>query len=198
VPLALMGLNEGVNAFLGDDGTLLEEFYLPAYIRRYPYLLARLDPDSTTMSLCFDPSSGLVQEDGEGAALFEGEQPTQETQALLQFCQNFEEAGMRTQQFIEELKKAELLMEGEVAIQRPEQPDQPYIYRGFQMIDQNKLQEVRGDKLRTWNQNGILPLIYAHLFSLDLMRVIFAKQLLRGKGPVAEALAAQGTAEATA
>jgi hypothetical protein len=175
---------------MSEDGTVTEDVYLPAYVRRYPYLLARLDPNADTMSLCFDPSSGLVEENGEGKRLFEGDEPTQDTKDLLQFCQNFEEAGMRTQQFVEEIKKAGLLMEGEVSIQRPEQPDQPYIYRGFQMIDQNKLQDVHGDKLRTWNQNGILPLIYAHLFSLDLMRVIFAKQIMQGKGPVAEAMAA--------
>jgi hypothetical protein len=198
VPLALMGLNEGINVYLGEDGMVQEDIYLPAYIRRYPYMLARLDPNSETMSLCFDPSSGLIEENGEGKALFEGDEPTQETKDLLQFCQNFEEAGMRTQQFVEELRNAELLMEGEVSIQRPEQPDQPYVYRGFQMVDQNKLRELRGDKLRTWNQNGILPLIYAHLFSLDLMRVIFAKQILQGKGPVADAIAAEAKTAETA
>ncbi len=47
VPLALMGLNEGVNVFMGDDGKLTEAFiYVPAYIRRYPYMLARLNPQA--------------------------------------------------------------------------------------------------------------------------------------------------------
>lgn len=183
VPLALMGLNEGVNVFFEEDGKAREDFYIPAYIRRYPYLLARLDPNSETMSLCFDPSAGLVEENGEGNALFDGDQPSEQTQALLQFCQNFEEAGIRTQQFVDELKKAELLMDGEVAISRPDQPDQPYIYRGFMMINQEKLAEVRGDKLRTWNQNGMLGLIYAHLFSLDVMRIVFGKQVAQGKVP---------------
>ena len=76
-------------------------------------------------------------------------------------------------------------MDGELAIQRPEVPEKPYVYRGFKMVSQEKLREVRGDQLRTWNQNGMLPLIYAHLFSLDLMRVIFAKQVEQGKGPAA-------------
>ena len=184
VPLALMGLNEGVNVFFDDEGKALEDFYVPAYIRRYPFLLARLDPNSETMSLCFDPSSGLVEEGDEGDALFDGEQPTETTQRLLQFCQNFEEAGMRTQQFMDEIKSADLLMDGEVAIARPDQPDKPYVYRGFQMINQEKLLEVRGDKLRTWNQSGMLPLIFAHLFSLDIMRIVFGKQVEQGKLPV--------------
>ena len=39
------------------------------------------------------------------------------------------------------------------------------------------------EQLRKWNENGILALIFAHLFSLELMRVIFAKQVAQGKGP---------------
>ena len=183
VPLALMGLNEGVNVFFDDDGKPLEDFYLPAYIRRYPYILARLDPNSETMSLCFDPQSGLVEEMEDGNALFDGDQPSAMTNDLMQFCQNFEEAGMRTQAFVEEIKKADLLMDGEVAIARPEEPDKPYVYRGFQMINQEKLLEVHGDKLRSWNQSGLLPLIYAHLFSLDLMRIVFGMQIAQGKVP---------------
>jgi len=183
VPLALLGLNEGVSVFFDDEGKPIEDFYIPAYIRRYPFMLARLDPNSETMSLCFDPLSGLVDVGEEGNPLFDGDQPSQTTQELMQFCQNFEEAGMRTQQFMEELKSADLLMDGEVAIARPEDPEKPYVYRGFQMINQEKLQDLRGDKLRTWNQSGLLPLIYAHLFSLDIMRVVFGKQVQQGKLP---------------
>ena len=32
--------------------------YLPAYIRRYPFLLARLNPQSDELSLCFDSDVG--------------------------------------------------------------------------------------------------------------------------------------------
>ena len=52
------------------------------------------------------------------------------------------------------------------------------------MVDETKLRELRGDVLRGWNQNGLLPLVYAHLFSLDLMRDIFGRQVAAGKGPV--------------
>jgi hypothetical protein len=186
VPLALMGLNEGINTYFDDSGAAVEDFYVPAYVRRYPFLLAKLDSSSDNMSLCFDPSSDLVGEFKDGIALFDKEgQPSEHTQGILQFCQRFEEAGQRTALFIEELKKHELLMEGEVAIQRGDagKDAQPYVYRGFSMVNQEKLRDIRGDVLRTWNQNGMLALIYAHLMSLDLMRVIFARQTAQGKGP---------------
>lgn len=182
VPLALMGLNEGVNTFVDTEGKLLNPVYVPAYIRRYPFLLARLNPGSEELSLCFDPTSGAIGEFEEGDALFADGKPTDPVNAVLEFCKNFEEAGQRTSLFVEELKKADLLMDGEVAIQ-PEGSDKPYVYRGFQMVDEDKLRELRGDVLRKLMQNGILGLIFAHLFSLQLMREVFAEQVKAGKVP---------------
>lgn len=52
------------------------------------------------------------------------------------------------------------------------------------MVNQEKLRDIRGDVLRGWNQNGLLPLIYAHVFSLELMRDLFGRQAQQGKGPV--------------
>ena len=191
VPLALMGLNEGINVYFDDEGTPLDDAYVPAYIRRYPFLLARLKPDTDEMSLCFDPSCDVIGEFEDGNALFADGEPSEHTKGLLSFCEQFEQAGARTQAFIEEITKEGLLMEGEVAIQQNDKPDQPYVYRGFKMINQDKVVDMRGDQLRTLNQNGILPLIYAHLFSLDLMRVIFAMQVAQGKGPIAASGSAQ-------
>jgi hypothetical protein len=83
---------------------------------------------------------------------------------------------------MQDLRKSDLLMEGEVAIQ-PEGHDQPFIYRGFRMVDEEKLRDLRGDELRKMNQNGMLPILYAHLFSLSQMRDVFARQMQQGKAP---------------
>ncbi len=183
IPLALMGLNEGVNVFMGDDGKLTEtNFYVPAYVRRYPYMLARLRPDSDELSLCFDPTSEALGAFDEGDVLFENGQPSQTTKAILDFAEQFEQAGARTQAFMNELREQDLLMEGEVTIQA-DQNQQPFVYRGFQMINEEKLAGLRGDQLRKMSQSGMLPLLYAHLFSLSLMREIFARQVTLGKTP---------------
>jgi hypothetical protein len=58
------------------------------------------------------------------------------------------------------------------------------VYRGFKMVDQEKLRELRGDVLRTMNQNGMLALVFAHLFSLEHMSEVFARQVTQGKGPI--------------
>ena len=175
VPLALMGLNEGVNVFFDDEGAAAGPVYVPAYARRYPYMLARLSPDSADLSLCFDPTTDLIGDFADGATLFDGDQPSEACRATLQFCEQFEIAGKKTAAFVAELAKRDLLMAGEITI-RPDDGGQPFIYRGFQMVDEKKLRDLPGNVLREWNRNGVLTPIAAHLMSLSLISDIFARQ----------------------
>jgi hypothetical protein len=182
LPIALFGLNDGVNTFIGEDGKILPDIYVPAYIRRYPFILAKLQAGSDDMSLCFDPSSGVVKKQDEGQPLFgDDQQPSEYTQGVLDFCKKFEESGHRTRSFLEELKKLDILMDGEIAITRSDAPDTPFLYRGFQMVDEKKLRELPTDTLEALNKNGMIMLIHAHLFSLNLMRKLFERQVMQGK-----------------
>ena len=75
IPLALMGLHEGANTFFDAEGKLLDDaVYVPAYLRRYPFMLARLTEATDQLSLCFDPTSGAVGDEGD--ALFDGDEPS--------------------------------------------------------------------------------------------------------------------------
>jgi hypothetical protein len=189
LPIALFGLNEGVNTFM-EDGKLTSAVYVPAYARRYPFMLAKLRPDAEELSLCFDPTAGVIGHRDDGLALFDANlQPTEYTRGVLDFCRRFEEAGQRTKLFMEELAKLGLLMEGEIAITRNDQPDRPFVYRGFQMVNEEKLRELPRETLETIHKNGMLILIHAHLFSLNLMRVLFERQVVQGKMPAAPSAA---------
>ena len=180
VPLALLGLNEGVNVFMGEDGKFTENVYVPAYVRRYPFMLAKLRPDTDELSVCFDPTADAIGPFDEGDALFEDGQPADATKQILEFCEQFEQAGQRTEAFMKDLVESELLMDGELSIQ-PDAEKPPFIYRGFQMVNEDKLRELRGDQLRKMNQSGLLPLVYAHLFSMSVMRDVFGRQMALGK-----------------
>jgi hypothetical protein len=184
VPLALMGLNEGVNTLVEADGTLRrEDGYVPAYIRRYPWMLVRLNPDKEEMSLCFDPTCDIIGEQEEGQPLIENGEATQLTKDLLQFCEQFEESALRTNAFMTELVETGLLMDGELSITTGD-TEQPFVYRGFLMVNEEKLRDLRGDQLRKMSQNGMLPLLYSHLLSLQGMSEIFNRQRQLGLGPV--------------
>ena len=192
-----MGLNEGVNVFVDAEGKLIGDTYVPAYIRRYPFMLARTRPDSDELSLCFDRDSGLVGDYEEGNALFQDGKPSETTNAILKFCEDFETSAQRTNAFVGDLVKEDLLIDGEVSISSSTGQATPFIYRGFRMVSEEKIRNLRGDELRRMNQSGMLPLIMAHLFSLPLLREIFTKQVAQGKGPkVPEGMQAPAPANA--
>lgn len=184
IPIALMGLNEGVNVFIGDDGKLNDtNVYVPAYVRRYPFMLARLRPDAEELSLCFDPTAEGIGAFDDGEPLFVDGKPSETTANILSFNEQFEQAGARTANFMTELRELDLLMEGEVTLQIAGN-DKPYVYRGFQMINEEKLNDLRGDQLRKIQKSGLLPLLYAHLFSLSTLPAVFDRQVSQGKAPV--------------
>jgi len=183
VPLALMGMNEGINVFVDDEGKVTAPIYIPAYARRYPFMLAKLRAESDDLSLCFDPTTDLIGAFDDGEALFDGDQPSESCKSSLHFCEQFEIGAKKTANFVAELTKHNLIIDGEVNLQVPGM-DKPFSYRGFGMVDENKLRELRGDILRGWAQSGMLALIYAHIFSLELVSDVFGRQVQMGKGPV--------------
>ncbi len=170
-PLVLLGLQEGQNFFLNEDGTWRANTYVPAYVRRYPFILARIRPESEDLSLCFDDKCEEIGE-GKEQPFFDGGEPTQVTKNVLSFCEEFEKSIQRTHAFAQELKTQGLLMDGEVSIQMSGS-DKPSVYRGFQMVNEEKLKELRGDQARKLIQNGALPLIYAHMMSVQIIRELF-------------------------
>lgn len=190
VPLALVGLREGENLFVDADGQWQRDAYIPGYVRRYPFVLARLTPDAKDLSLCFDEQCDLFSE-GEQSNLFDGTEPSETTKGVLQFCEQFEIAVQRTRAFAEELKELDLLMDGEAQITLQDGSPASQ-FRGFRMINEQKLQELRGDQHRKLVKSGALGLIYAHLFSLSHMQTLYGKQVQKdadtgATAPVGEA-----------
>lgn len=179
-PLALVGLSEGANLFLDQAGNWRPDTYLPAYVRRYPFMLAKLTDAATELSLCFDDKSGLIEAgDAPGAEpLFEDGQPSEVTKSALGFCDQFEQSVQRTRAFVDELQSLGLLIDGEVTLQQTSQ-EQPAVYRGFRMVSEDKLKALRGDQLRKLTQNSGLGLIYAHMFSLPQIRELFVLEQRR-------------------
>ena len=88
------GLNEGVNTFIGEDQKLVSDVYVPGYVRRYPFILARLRQDSDEMSLCFDPTVGVIGKHERGYRTCSTRRPSRLNipRACWNFCRRFEEA----------------------------------------------------------------------------------------------------------
>lgn len=172
-PLALTGLVEGQNLFIDSADEWRADSYVPAYVRRYPFMLAKLTPQSEQLSLVFDDTCPQIVA-GEGEPLFAGVDPSEATRNVLNFCEQFEQSVARTRQVVEEIQKLDLFMDAEVSIQRPDMP-QPAVFRGFKMVSEEKLREIRGDQARKLVQNGVLGLIYAHMLSMSLIGELHAR-----------------------
>ena len=170
MPVALTGSPGSGNQFVQADGNWKTGVYIPAYLRRYPFILAKAQPDATELTLCFDPESSTIVESEEGN-LFMGDDPTELTKAVLQICQWFENRIHKTQQFVKDIQELDILIDGHASIQFPEK--EPTTFRGFQIVSEAKLKNLADEDIRSLSKSGALALIHAHLFSLKNIERLF-------------------------
>lgn len=170
-PLALMGLSKR-NDFFDDKGQAIGKFYIPAYVRRYPFILAKLGSEAENLTLCFDPGCGLLGKFEDGALLFEGDSPSEKTNQIVKFCQDFDTSAAFTQKFVKELQKFDLLVEGNATVKNGHGSAKPTRYAGFLIVDEKRLRDVDGSQLKEWCRNGVMSMIMAHLHSLNLVSAL--------------------------
>jgi hypothetical protein len=188
VPIAVMGLDTGENRFVdAQSGALPRGFYVPAYVRRYPWLLAKR-PTDDQLILCFDPSSGVVRAGGRGGyPLFAGDEPSPALSRIIAFCHAFEAAAARTEILIGNLIALDLLKDAALDV-RTEALAQSPAYAGFQIVDGARLLDIAPARLRDMAHDGTLQWIHDHLQSLDLMDTLFGKGRGRKPARIARAL----------
>jgi len=167
LPIAVMGLNAGENMFLRDDGLFEPGCYVPAYIRRYPFVFAN-DDTAKQMVLCIDRAAEFVVEGGD-MPFFDGNEPSDYTKSCIEFCNNFEVERQRTMSFIQLLKDLDLF-ETKTASFTPANPDgtmgEPQKIAEYFGVSEDRLNKLPTEKLVEIRDNGALAQIYAHLLSL--------------------------------
>lgn len=165
-PVAAMGLNAGENLFI-EDGDFRPDAYIPAYVRRYPFVFAN-DEEQKRLVLCIDRAAPFVVEGGE-TPLFENGQPSGYVNFGMEFCNNFEQERVRTESFVKLLSDLDLF-EVKEAVFTPRdengQPGQPQKLADYFAVSEEKLKALPAEKLAELRDNGALGQIYAHLVSL--------------------------------
>ena len=166
-PVAVMGLRQGENLFVSDAGAFRAEAYIPAYVRRYPFVFAN-DEVQKRLILCIDRDASFVKEGGATPLFVEG-QPSPYVQQAMEFCNNFEQERLRTEAFVKLLTDLDLL-ETREAVFTPRNPDgttaAPQKIAEYFAVSEDKLKALPADKLAELRDNGALGQIYAHLVSL--------------------------------
>lgn len=161
VPAAVVGLKNDSNLFIKPDGAWVNGAYLPAYVRRYPFILMD-DPENKQFVLCLDDGCGLLKEDGE-FPLFEGEQPSAFTKSAMEFCAALRQQGDATDAFVKELKAHDLLVPNNAEITAPD--GTRFVLSGFLIIDPKKFDALPDSVILQWRKKGWLGLVYAQLLS---------------------------------
>ena len=183
LPIAVMGLNAGENMFLRDDGLFEPGVYIPAYVRRYPFVFAN-DDAAQKMVLCIDRAAEFVVEKDPDQPFFESNgEPSQYTKNCIEFCNNFEIERQRTMSFVQLLKDLDLF-ESKTASFTPMNPDgtpgESQKIAEYFGVSEEKLNKLPKDKFLELRDNGALAQIYAHLMSLigwdRLVALALAKQ----------------------
>lgn len=172
MPLVVLGVNPTHNAYVNGKGEWAAETYIPAYVRRYPFIFSE-NEGSDDLTLCVDMDAASVGK-GEGVAFFDDKKAASElTQQGLEFCKNFHIQLQQTREFCEALKAADLLIDQQASITLAD--GQTQNLSGFQIVDEPKFRQLPAETLQKFHERGWLGLIYAHLISTGSMGKLVAQ-----------------------
>jgi hypothetical protein len=166
MPVVVMGMRDKENLYVSDSGEW-ESKYIPAFIRRYPFVFSTSD-DGVTLTLCIDENFDGCNEEGKGERMFDadGEQ-TQYLNNVLEFLKEYQAHFLRTKQFCKRLVELDLLepMGAEFNIPGGEKRT----LSGFQAVSRKRLKELSSEQLAELMESDELELIYVHMQSMSNM-----------------------------
>ncbi|MBY6048807.1 SapC family protein [Vannielia litorea] len=162
VPSVILGLDGSRNAFIGKKGNWLGS-YVPAYIRRYPFVLSQQDKTGT-QTLHIDDSAACLATKGKGEALFDaGGKPTPYLEGVLKFQQDYQAQHQRTQAYAQRLADLELLKPMQANYTTPS--GEKRTLQGFFTVDREKLKGLEDDAALQMFRNDELECTFLHLAS---------------------------------
>lgn len=185
MPVAIQGLEPGINLCVGADGRWLTP-YIPSHYRSYPFRM--LPTDSGEHVLCIDESSGLVS-DNPGELFFKEDGTTaQSIVEILNFFNQIEGNRKLTRNICEVLQQHGLIQPWPITVQS-EQGDQNL--NGLYRIDEAALNALTADALATVRDTGGLTIAYCQLLSMQHLSTLSSMAKAH-----AEAEAARAASEA--
>ena len=177
-PVAMLGLRSRENLYVDDQERWLAG-YVPAFVRRYPFVLAELSGQS--MGVCIDEAfAGLNDEEGE--ALFDGRgNNTPFLQNALDFLNRYQQEYRRTEAFCQRLEQAGLLVEMNAKADLVD--GRSFTVSGLLVVDEKKLMALPDMLALSLFRAGELHLISMHLMSLSNMKTLVDRMAQR-KSPL--------------
>ena len=174
-PVTLMGVREQENLYV-DAGGEWSAKYIPAFIRRYPFVFSSAN-DGATLTLCIDESFEGCNTEGRGERLFDakGEQ-TQYLNSTLDFLKEYQVHYRATKAIAQRVVELDLLEPMGVQFTIPS--GEKRTVTGFQVVNREKLKALDAETFAKLAKTDELELIYVHLQSMRN----FAKMLEKVAG----------------
>jgi SapC protein len=170
MPIAVLGYREGRNLFVDAQGQWAEGAYVPAYVRRYPFVIGQgAKPDEPILYL--DRDSDIVvdmADEAEADALFVDGAPSERVKQALEFCGAFQQQAPLTQAFVDAINKHDLLENKEIRLDLPK--GQQQLLTGLRIIDEAKFNALPDEEFLVWRRQGWVAAVYWHWASMDNFR----------------------------
>jgi len=169
LPHAIIGTRQQENLFVNSEGEWQGK-YVPAFIRRYPFVFSSAD-DGQTLTLCIDESYPGFNREGHGERLFDAEgNQTLYLKNVLEFLRSYQLSFQATTEFCRKIQELDILtdMQANVTFATGETNR----LTGFQGVDREKLRELSDDSVLELHKSGGLDALHAHLLSMQNFRLI--------------------------
>jgi hypothetical protein len=172
IPVALLGLRGNENLFVDMEGKWKEGAYVPAFFRRYPFILASNVGQDGSYAVCVDSAYDGFGKEG-GMALFgpDGSQ-TDEFKRVVEFLRNYQVQNESTKAFIALLNEYALFKDVSANITLP--AGEKLGFAGLMMVDEEAIFRLDDEKIVHLVRVGYMAWIYAHLYSLSNFRSLMA------------------------
>ncbi len=163
VPVALVGLRNEENLFVDAEGKW-DARYVPAFARRYPFVLAQGGPEGS-LTVCIDETfPGFNADTGEALFEINGEQSAR-LKEIVAFLNDFHGQAQRTEQFVQRLQQQGLLVE--LTARARMSDGREMTMAGLFAIDEAKLLQLDDAVALEMFRSGEMALAYSHLVSLS-------------------------------
>lgn len=163
MPAVILGVRGNENLYLTKEGAWPSK-YIPAFVRRYPFVFSTAD-DGKTFMLCVDEAFPGFNREGRGQRLFGDDgKPSPYVNNVLKFLQEYQAQFQRTREFCRKVRELELLepMQAQISMGSGERLS----LGGFWAVNRGKLKALPGEKLAELAKTDELELLYLHLQSM--------------------------------
>jgi hypothetical protein len=160
--LALMGLTTDKNLFVNEDGTWRAGEYVPAFVRRYPFIYVAHDEDKLTLAIDHDHKAVNKRK---GEALFDADgEASDYTNRVMDFLNQYQQENSHTQAMIKMLDDKGLL---EDATAKMVQNGKQVNLTGFMRVNEERLSALDSSEVLDLISTGAYKWVVAHLMSLS-------------------------------